>query len=136
MDTGQILILADMILVVHFLIAGYLALGLPLIWLGRLAGWRFVHNPWFRYSHAGLMGFVLLESLVGIFCPLTIWEGALRRSAGQGGVGETSFIGHWVGRLLFHDFDEGFFTVAYGIFFTAVIITLWLVPVMPKKVQK
>ena len=98
MTDGQLLFLADIVLVIHFIIAAYLTLGLPVIWLGRFAGWRFVHNPWFRYSHVGFTGFVLLESLAGVFCPLTIWEGVLRRMAGQPGAGGgESFFAHWMG---------------------------------------
>lgn len=130
MTDGQLLLLADIVLAVHFLIAGYLTLGLPYIWIGWLAGWKSVHNPWFRYSHAGGMCFVLLETLVGTLCPLTTWEGALRRAAGQGGVGEgVSFIGYWLGKILFYEFSTMAFAIVYGVFFTAIVISLWLVPV-------
>jgi len=130
MTDGQMLLLADVVLAIHFGIAAYLVFGLPLIWVGRFAGWRFVHDPWFRYSHVGLMGFVLLESVVGMFCPLTVWEGTLRRAAGQGGVGSgESFIGYWMGKILFYDLDEIHFMVAYGLFFMVVALTLWLIPV-------
>jgi len=44
-----------------------------LIWFGAAIRWPFVRNPWFRYSHVGLMGFVLAEALAGALCPLTIW---------------------------------------------------------------
>ncbi len=134
MTDGQLLLLADSVLAVHFMIAVYLTLGLPVIWLGRFAGWQFVHNPWFRHSHAGFMGFVLLESLAGIFCPLTVWEGILRRMAGQAGAGSgESFIAYLVEKLLFHEFDETCFTIAYGLFFVLVVLTLLLVPVQRKK---
>lgn len=136
MTDAQLLLLADVVLVAHFLIAGYLAFGLPLIWLGRLFGWRLIHNPWFRYSHAGLMGFVLFESLIGMFCPLTIWEGELRRAAGGVGAGEgESFVAHWLGKILFYDMDETVFTVVYALFFAAVALTLWLVPVRRKQAK-
>ncbi|WP_319541454.1 DUF2784 domain-containing protein [uncultured Pseudodesulfovibrio sp.] len=134
MTDSQILLLADIVLVIHFTIAGYLALGLPVIWIGRMLGWQFIHNPWFRYSHAGLMGVVLFESLVGIFCPLTAWEGALRRAAGQHGAGQgESFVSHWFGKILFHEFNDTAYTVAYGLFFVLVVLTLLLVPVRKKR---
>ncbi|MBI9080952.1 MAG: DUF2784 domain-containing protein [Pseudodesulfovibrio sp.] len=130
MADGQMMLLADGVLVIHFCIAAYLVLGLPLIWIGRCADWRSVRDPWFRYSHLGLMGFVFLESVVGRMCPLTVWEGALRRAAGQARTGRgESFVGHWMGKLLFCDFDETWFTAAYGVFFLALVVTLWLVPV-------
>ena len=130
MTDGQLLILADVVLVLHFLIALFLTLGLPAIWLGRMLGCRFVHNPWFRYAHGGLMGVVVFESLIGMLCPLTAWEATLRRAAGTPGGGEgQSFVAHWMGALLFHDFDEQVFTVVYVLFFLAILATFFLVPV-------
>ena len=135
MTDGQLLILADIVLILHLCIATYLTLGIPVVWLGRLAGWTFVYNPWFRYSHAGLMGFVLVESLIGVFCPLTVWEGILRRTAGGSNEGrDESFVAHWVGKLLFHNFDERVFTLAYAVFFALVTLTFFLVP--PRKTRK
>jgi len=130
MTDGQILLLADIILILHFFIALFLTLGLPAIWLGYFLNWNFARNPWFRYTHAGLMGFVTLESLAGMLCPLTTWEASLRRFVGmEGSNHQQSFIAHWVGELLFHDFDELFFTFAYAVFFLAIIVTFFLIPV-------
>lgn len=134
MTEGQILLLADIILVVHFCIAAFNAFSLPVIWVGALAGWRFVRNPWFRYSHVGLMGFVLAETLAGQLCPLTAWEGALRRAVGQAGPGESqSFIGYWAGKALFHDFSQTQYGVAYGLFFGLIVLTFFLVPVRKRR---
>jgi hypothetical protein len=121
--------LADAVLIVHFGIAAFLVLGLPVVWIGAAAGWDFVRNPWFRWSHAGLMGFVLIETVAGKLCPLTVWEAALRRAAGQDGTGPVSFVEYWLGRLLFLDFAPVWFGVAYGMFFALILLTLFLVPV-------
>ncbi|MBG0790570.1 MAG: DUF2784 domain-containing protein [Desulfovibrionaceae bacterium] len=130
MTDGQMLLPADAVLAAHFLIAAFNALSLPVIWLGGLLGWRFVRNPWFRFSHVGLMGFVLAETVAGALCPLTVWETALRRAAGHGPAGEgQTFVGYWLGRLLFHDFTQTQFAVAYGLFFGLILLTLLLVPV-------
>lgn len=130
MTDTQLLLVADMILVIHFLIAAFNALSLPVIWVGALTGWRFVHNPRFRYTHVGLMAFVLAETVVGQLCPLTVWEGMLRRAGGEGWAGEgQSFIGRWVGKLLFHDFSQTQYAIAYGIFFGLIILTFFLVPI-------
>ena len=130
MSDAQLLLAADVVLAVHFLIAVFNAFSLPVIWAGGLASWRFVRNPWFRYTHAGLMGFVLVETAVGQLCPLTVWEGMLRRAGGEGWAGEgQSFIGRWVGKLLFHDFSQVQYAVAYGLFFGLIVLTFFLVPV-------
>jgi len=73
--------MADALLIVHFLIAAFIVCGLPLTWLGFLCEWRWVRNPYFRYLHLGAIAFVALEALVGVACPLTVWEDALRGAA-------------------------------------------------------
>ncbi|MCJ2165193.1 MULTISPECIES: DUF2784 domain-containing protein [unclassified Pseudodesulfovibrio] len=134
MTDAQVLFWADIILVLHFTIAAFNALSLPVIWIGRLAGLAFVHNPWFRWSHVGLMGFVLLETMAGKLCPLTVWEGMLRRTGGQAGPGQSqSFVGHWASRILFQDFSQTQFAVAYALFFGLILLTLFLVPVRYKR---
>lgn len=120
---------ADWVLIVHFAVAAFLTLGLPVVWIGAAAGWRFVRNPWFRWSHAGLMGFVLAETVAGKLCPLTVWEAALRRAAGGGGKESASFVAYWLGRALFPDIDPAWFGAAYGVFFALIVLTLFLVPV-------
>lgn len=134
MTEAEALLLADAILVAHFAIAIFITYSLPIIWVGRFLHWKFVHNPWFRYTHLGLILFVVIESLAGKLCPLTIWEDTLRRMGGEAGVGEgQSFVGHWVGRLLFHDFNEWVFTLAYVLFFAAVAATFIFIPVKRRK---
>ncbi|EGB15321.1 hypothetical protein DND132_2116 [Pseudodesulfovibrio mercurii] len=120
---------ADAVLAVHFAVALFLVLGLPLVWIGAALGWRFVRNPWFRWTHAGLMGFVLAETLAGRLCPLTVWETALRRAAGQTSDEPVSFVARWLGRMLFPEFDPAWFAAAYGLFFVLIVLTLFLVPV-------
>ena len=136
MSDADLLLLADVILFVHVLIALYNALGLPVIWIGALCRWSFVRNPWFRYSHAGLMGFVLVEALLGMLCPLTVWEGRLRQAAGRRGPGEEGFIAYWLDRILYHDFEPETFMVAYGLFYAAILATLFIVPVRPIRRKK
>ncbi|XXJ21524.1 DUF2784 domain-containing protein [Desulfovibrio caledoniensis] len=129
MTGGSVALWADAVLVFHFFVAAFLVLGLPVVWIGAAAGWRFVRNPWFRWTHAGLMGFVLAETVAGKLCPLTVWEAALRRAAGEGSDEPTSFVAYWVSRLLFPDFDPAWFGIAYGLFFGLIVLTLFLVPV-------
>ncbi|MGL1863126.1 MAG: DUF2784 domain-containing protein [Pseudodesulfovibrio sp.] len=133
MSNGQMLLLADAILVVHFCIALYITYSLPVIWLGRIFKWQFVHNLWFRLSHIGLMAVVMLESLIGMLCPLTTWEADLRHAAGGGTGDGQSFVAHWVRKLLFHDFNETTYTIVYALFFSVVVATFFLVPIRLRK---
>src|SRR6185436_10427005 len=70
--------MADVLLVVHFLIAAFIVLGLAAVWLGAALGWRWVRNPWFRYLHLSAIAFVAAEAVLGVMCPLTVWEDMLR----------------------------------------------------------
>ena len=115
--------LADLILLVHFALAGFIALGLPLVWMGAWLGWTWVRNRLLRYAHATAIVVVAAEALAGSVCPLTRWEDALR--AGADG---RSFVGRWVAQLLYYDLPEWAFTLAYALFAAATLATLRLVP--------
>ena len=77
------ILLADVVLVVHFLIAAFNILALPATVLGLAMGWQFARNRFFRLAHLVCMGVVLLFAALGRYCPLTDWESALRIAAGQ-----------------------------------------------------
>lgn len=115
--------LADLVLFFHFFIAGFIVLGLILVWIGVLAGWRWIRNPWFRYLHLAAIVFVAAQALLGIACPLTVWEDLLR-----GGARPETFVGRWVARLLYYSAPEWLFTALYVAWATASVVTLWLVP--------
>ena len=120
--------LADLILVIHFLFVSFVVGGLALIWIGAAAGWRWVRNWWFRIAHLGAIFLVAAEALLGMVCPLTVWEDALR-----GAPTETSFVARWLHRVLFYSFPEWVFTVAYVLFALAVAATFWLVPLQRRR---
>ena len=122
------LALADLMLVVHAAFVAFVVVGLVLVWVGRLCGWRFVRNLWFRLAHLAAIGIVAAESLTGFLCPLTTWENRLRLLAGGEERYEGSFIQHWLHRLIFFDLDERVFTIGYLVFFLAVALSLWLIP--------
>ena len=115
--------IADAILVVHFLIVLFNVGGLVVVWIGAPLGWRWIRNPWFRYVHLAAMGFVAAEALLGIACPLTVWEDALR-----GGARPESFVGRLVRWLMFYQAPEWAFTTAYVAWALATLATLRLVP--------
>jgi hypothetical protein len=121
--------IADTILVTHFGFVLFVVAGFALILLGGLLRWGWVRNRSFRITHLAAILFVAAESLAGIACPLTVWEDALRRAESGG----PSFVGRWVGRLLYYDFPEWVFAVAY-VLFAAVVIVAWrFVPPSPRE---
>ncbi len=124
-------LLADAILLVHVGFVLFIVLGLPVIWLGALFRWRIARNRVFRFLQLGAMGVVLLETLLGMICPLTEWEAALRERAGQQAYGDDTFMQYWLQRLLYWDWSHTTFIVLYGGVFLAIVITYFAVP--PKK---
>lgn len=114
---------ADALLLVHFAVAAFIVCGLFVVWLGAALGWRFIRNPWFRYLHFAAIVFVAAEALLGIACPLTVWEDLLR-----GSVRPESFVAGWVHRLLYYRAPEWIFATGYALWTLATLLTLWLVP--------
>ena len=115
--------IADVLLVIHFCIAAFIVLGLISVWSGAVLGQSWVRNPWFRYLHLGAIAFVAGEAVLGVACPLTVWEDLLR-----GGLRPESFIGRWTYPLLYYQAPEWVFTTAYVAWALATLATLWLVP--------
>lgn len=122
-------LLADAVLIAHFLFVLFVVGGLLAIWVGAALGWTWVRNLRFRVAHLAAILFVAAESLVGIACPLTVWEDLLRQAeAGQG-----SFMQRWVGRLLYYNLPEWIFTVVYALFALLVLATFLRVRPRHKK---
>jgi hypothetical protein len=116
-------LLADVLLVVHFAIAAFIVGGLILVWVGAALGWRWIRNSWFRYLHVAAIAFVAGEALLGVACPLTLWEDLLR-----GGLQPESFVARWIYRLLYYRAPEWAFSAAYVAWALATLLTLRLVP--------
>jgi len=114
--------LADLVLLVHFAFVLFVVGGLALIWIGAAAGWSWVRNFWFRVAHLAAIVFVAGEALVGVWCPLTLWEDALR-----GVQGEKGFVARWIHRLMFYDVPGWMFTIAYVLFALVVALSWRLV---------
>ena len=115
-------LVADFVLIVHFAVVLFVVGGLVLIWIGAAAGWQWVRNFWFRIAHLAAIAFVAAESLAGVWCPLTVWEDALR-----GAQAEKSFVARWIHRILFYDFPEWVFAAAYLLFALVVTASFWWV---------
>jgi hypothetical protein len=114
---------ADAVLVVHFAIVIFITAGLPLIYLGAAAGWAWVREWRWRALHLAAILIVAVESVLGLTCPLTVWEDALRgHRTGDG------FIERWIGRILFYHLPAWVFVVAYTGFAVLVAITWVVVP--------
>lgn len=122
--------LADLILIIHFFYVLFVVGSLPLIWFGAWFKWVFVRSVWFRYLHLAAIVLVVIESLLGVVCPLTSWENALRQVDM-----ESSFIQQWLHRIIFYDVSENVLTVTYVVFAGLVVMTLKWVPIHSNRNQ-
>jgi hypothetical protein len=120
-------ILADLIVAIHVGYVGFVVVGQLLIWAGLACGWRWVRNPWFRWTHLVMIVVVALEAAFRIVCPLTTWENQLRRAAGQP-VSEASFLGQLLHYLLFPELPLWIFPYLHIGFAVLVLGTFVLAP--------
>ena len=124
MESGfQYVLAADLLLFTHVLFVAFVIFGVALIVIGRTFDWTWVRNPWFRFAHLAAIGVVALQSWVGVICPLTTWEMALRQRADQI-VYSGSFISHWLESLLYFQAPAWAFTVAYTVF-AGIVLACW-----------
>lgn len=118
---------ADALLALHFAFVLFVLLSLPLILLGGRLGWRWVRHPGFRYAHLAAIAVVVLQSWLGIVCPLTTWEMALRERAGEATYAG-AFVAHWLGELLYFQAPAWVFALVYTLFGMLVLFAWFRVP--------
>ena len=117
------LIAADVLLFSHVLFVAFVVFGLALILIGGALEWQWGRNRLFRIAHLPAIAIVVLQAWVGVICPLTTWEMALRERAGANTYAG-SFISHWLEALLYYQAPAWVFTVAYTVF-AALVVASW-----------
>ncbi len=127
MSPRTALLLADVLLAIHAAFIAFVVLGLAAVLVGGWRGWAWVRSRWFRFSHLAAILYVVGQTWLGHLCPLTIWEDALRRRAGQPGY-DGSFIAHWVGSVIYYDAPWWIFVLAYTLFAAAVVAAWFAIP--------
>ena len=115
---------ANAVLAIHVGFVFFVVGSLMLILAGGCLKWQWIRNPWFRLVHVAAIGFVVLESWLGIFCPLTRLELWLRHLAGQTTY-EGDFIAFWLRRMIFFEAPPWIFTLCYSIF-GALVVFGWI----------
>lgn len=121
-------VLADLLVVVHGLLAAFAVFGAVAVVLGGALRWQWVRGLWFRAVHLALVLLVALFPLIGRLCPLTNLEQWLRLQGGEATY-PGSFVGHWVHELLFVDVSPAVIAVSYCLFAVLVLVLLAAVPV-------
>ncbi len=115
------ILLADLIVVLHLAYVLFVILGLLAVVVGKFRGWDWIHHRGFRWSHLVCTLIVPLEALNGILCPLTRWEGELRREGGQWSDEDLGFVARIVRKVLFYDAPPWLLTVCYVVFGLTVL---------------
>ena len=124
MSNENYLVLADLVLYVHFAFVLFVVFGLLLVVTGGMFGWHWVRNPWFRWSHLAGIGIVVVQAWIGVICPLTTLEQYLRVKAGDVSY-EGGYVAYWVSELLFLDLPAWAFTVIYTVF-GCLVVSSWI----------
>ena len=122
--------LANTVLVLHVSFVGFVVLMVPLVFLGGGLAWTWVRGPLLRWLHLLGILVVVLQSWLGIVCPLTTLEMWLRRRGGDTSYSE-SFIEHWLQALLYWQAPWWVFVSVYT-FFALLVVLTWL-KVPPRK---
>lgn len=123
-DTARLL--ADTLLAAHLGVVLFVVGLLPLVLMGGARGWRWVRHRGLRLTHLGLMLFITAQTWLGQLCPLTVWEQALRRTAGQAGY-TGGFIEHGLSQLLYWHLPWWVFVACYTGFAALVAAAWWWV---------
>tara|TARA_R110002110_G_scaffold3754_1_gene19525 strand:- start:53427 stop:53828 length:402 start_codon:yes stop_codon:yes gene_type:complete len=121
---------ADTLLALHVLFVAFVVSGLVFIFIGKVLSWHWVRNPWFRVLHLLGIGVVVLQSWLGLICPLTVWEMELRSKAGEHAY-DVSFIAYWLNELLYYDAPAWVFILCYTVFGLVVLSSWFLVRPRP-----
>ena len=129
METSTLaLVAADAVLLLHALFVVFVIAGLLLILLGKALAWSWVRNWWFRITHLAAIVVVVLQAWLGVICPLTTLEMALRREAGDATYAGT-FISHWLESILYYQAPAWVFAVCYTAFAALVVLSwFWVRP--------
>jgi hypothetical protein len=120
-------LIANIVLSIHFLIAAFITLGFVAIPLGAWWRWRWVRIRGVRLAHLLGILFVGAESVLGVACPLTIWEDLLRDAAPA----EGGFIARLLRALLYYDVPLGWFSTIYSCAAVVAVILWYVVPPAP-----
>ena len=121
-------VLAELVLILHTAFIAFVLFGLIAVLIGMAARWEWTRNFWFRAAHLAAIGYVVVQALYGMVCPLTTLENYLRSRAGQDPYGEAGFIQYWLHKLIFFDAEPWVFTVCYTAFGVLVAATWWFAP--------
>lgn len=120
---------ADIILYLHFIYVLTVVLPIPLIVIGSFLHWKWIRNSKIRNAHFLMIFIVVIESLFGIMCPLTVWEEALRRGQIPTADYSQGFLSAWISNVMFFTFPPWVFTLQYLLVALLIVeLYIWVPP--------
>ena len=129
-------LLADLLVFIHIMFITFVIGGEIAIVIGAVKKWQWIRNLKFRAIHVLAIIAIASEAVFGIACPLTVWENALRRHAGQVSQEDISFVGRLLRDVIFYEFNPWVFSVIYVLFAALVILTFIFVPPVWRRNRK
>lgn len=112
--------MANIIMTIHFAYVIFVISGFVLIPLGAWRRWRWTQFLRYRLLHTLAITYVAGEQVLGVTCPLTQWEYALRGHHGAG----RAFMPDLVHAIMFYSWPRYLFTALY-IFLTLLVLSYW-----------
>tara|TARA_R110002072_G_scaffold302100_1_gene483919 strand:+ start:89892 stop:90326 length:435 start_codon:yes stop_codon:yes gene_type:complete len=120
-------IAADATVCFHLAYVLFVVLGQATVMLGAVCGWKWIRNTTFRLLHLLAISIVVVESWLGVTCPLTTLEKHLRAKSGAASY-SGDFVANAVHDVLFMECEPWVFTTMYSLFGLAVLATLFACP--------
>lgn len=125
--------LADLLVALHLAIVLFVIGAQVAIVAGGIRRWAWVRNLLFRLVHLALIVVVAGQAVIGVPCPLTVWEQRLRSMAGQTVETDISFVGRLLRDILFVEASPRVLTIVYVAFALIVAGSMILVPPRGRK---
>ena len=116
---GLLLLLADLIMPLHLVLASCITAGLVFIPIGCKLEWNWTKNRKLRLTHIILIGLITAETIVGLTCPLTILEYSFRNVNPP-----ESFVSYWIEKVLYWNLPHQVFIAIYS-FSLAWVFANW-----------
>ncbi|MBY0512440.1 MAG: DUF2784 domain-containing protein [Gemmataceae bacterium] len=123
-------VLADLVVAFHSLVIGYVVVGQLVITAAAPFRWQPARNPWFRFTHLGIIAYVVYEQFHDIRCFLSVWEEQLKELAGVPFDSSATFLGRFARDVLYVNLPQNdtVFTVLYVAAFVVVLQGLVMYP--------
>jgi len=117
-------VLANAVLMLHLGYVVFVASGFVIIPVGAMRHWRWTQTLRYRGFHTVAIGYVALEQLLHVPCPLTVWEYRLRGDQGPA----HAFLPRLIHDILFYRWPSAVFTGLYVGLTIFVLVFWWVFP--------